>query len=99
NEIEFSGSKIRDSTRVLAVLSLESHRQQLAKNFTTKELFAEAVWDEDHIDLGLDFDQEGTTNYVRLQSEIDFLEDSTKIKILPSRLHVLEKSWQISAEN
>ncbi|TXH29359.1 MAG: translocation/assembly module TamB [Cyclobacteriaceae bacterium] len=99
NEIEFSGSKIRDSTRVLAVLSLESHRQQLAKNFATKELFAEAVWDEDHIDLGLDFDQEGTSNYVRLQSEIDFLADSTKIKILPSRPHVLEKSWQISAEN
>jgi hypothetical protein len=99
NEIEFSGSKIRDSTRVLAVLSLESHRQQLAQNFATKELFAEAVWDEDHIDLGLDFDQEGTTNYVRLQSEIDFLEDSTKIKILPSRLNVLEKAWQISAEN
>lgn len=99
NEIEFSGSKIRDSTRVLAVLSLQSQRQQFAKNFSTKELFAEAVWDEDHIDLGLDFDQEGTTNYVRLQSEIDFLADSTKIKILPSRLHVLEKSWQISAEN
>jgi hypothetical protein len=99
NEIEFSGSKIRDSSRVLAVLSLESGRQHLAKNFTTKELFAEAVWDEDHIDFGLDFDQEGTTNYVRLQSEIDFLADSTKIKILPSRLHILEKSWQIDAEN
>lgn len=99
NEIEFSGSKIRDSTRVLAVLSLESGQQRLAKNFVTKELFAEAVWDQDHIDLGLDFDQEGTTNYVRLQSEIDFLNDSTRIKILPSRLHVLEKPWQISAEN
>ncbi|MCW5910697.1 MAG: translocation/assembly module TamB [Cyclobacteriaceae bacterium] len=99
NEIEFSGSKIRDSTKVLAVLSVQSQRQQINKNFATRALFAEAVWDEDHIDLGLDFDQEGTTNYVRLQSEIDFLDDSTKIKILPSRLHVLEKSWQISTQN
>lgn len=99
NEIDFSGSKIRDSTTVLAVLSIESQRQQLTKNFATRDLFAEAVWDEDHIDLGLDFDQEGNTNYVRLQSEIDFLADSTKIKILPSRLNILEKSWQISAEN
>ncbi|MBX2894632.1 MAG: translocation/assembly module TamB [Cyclobacteriaceae bacterium] len=99
NEIEFSGSKIRDSTKVLAVLSVQSQRQQLASNFSTKQLFAEAVWDENHIDVGLDFDQEGTSNYVRLQSEIDFLADSTRIKVLPSRLHVLEKSWQIDSEN
>ncbi|MBN8575351.1 MAG: translocation/assembly module TamB [Cytophagales bacterium] len=99
NEIDFSGSKIRDSSRVLAVLSIQSQKQQLAKNFATRNLFAEAVWDQDHIDLGLDFDQEGTTNFVRLQSEIDFLADSTRIKILPSRLNVLEKSWQISRDN
>ncbi|MBX2917279.1 MAG: translocation/assembly module TamB [Cyclobacteriaceae bacterium] len=99
NEIEFSGSKIRDSTKVLAVLSIQSQRQQFSSNFATKQLFAEAVWDESHIDLSLDFDQERTSNYVRLQSEIDFLADSTKIKILPSHLHVLEKSWQIAPEN
>ncbi|HNR72713.1 MAG TPA: translocation/assembly module TamB domain-containing protein [Cyclobacteriaceae bacterium] len=99
NEIDFSGSKIRDSTTVLAVLSIESQRQQFSKKFATRDLFAEAVWNKDHIDLGLDFDQEGTTNYVRLQSEIDFLADSTKIKILPSRLNILEESWQINTQN
>lgn len=98
-EIEFSGSKIRDSTRVLAVLSVSSQRQEISKTFITKDLFSEAVWDEDHIDLNVDFDQEGTTNFVRLQSEIDFLTDSTRIKILQTRIHVLEEEWLISPQN
>jgi hypothetical protein len=98
-EIEFSGSKIRDSTRVLAVLSVNSQRQIIAKNLITKNFFSEAIWDEDHIDLNVDFDQENTTNYVRLQSEIDFLSDSTRIKILPSRFQILDKEWQVSDNN
>ena len=98
-EIEFSGSKLRDSMRVLAVLSVNSQRQEITKTFITKDLFSEAVWDEDHIDLNIDFDQEGTTNFVRLQSEIDFLSDSTRIKILPTRIHVLEEEWLISPQN
>lgn len=98
-EIEFSGSKIRDSTRVLAVLSVNSKRQEINKTFITKDLFSEAVWNEDHIDLTIDFDQEGTTNFVRLQSEIDFLSDSTRIKILQTRINVLEEEWLISPQN
>lgn len=98
-EIEFAGSKIRDSTRALAVLSVNSKRQEIASNFITKNLFTEAVWDEDHIDLNLDFDQEGTTNSVRLLSEIDFLSDSTRIKILPSRFQILDKEWRVSNDN
>jgi hypothetical protein len=47
----------------------------------------------------VDFDQENTTNYVRLQSEIDFLSDSTRIKILPSRFQILDKEWQVSDNN
>jgi hypothetical protein len=99
SEIEFSGSKIRDSSRVLAVLSINSQRQEFGKKFITKDLFSEAVWNEDHIDLTLDFDQEGTTNFLRLQSEIDFLNDSTRIKILKTRLQVLEEEWTISPDN
>lgn len=98
-EIEFSGSKIRDSTRVLAVLSVNSQRQEIAPAFVTKNLFSEAVWDEDHIDLTVDFDQEGTSNYVRLQSEIDFHTDSTRIKLLPSRFQILDKEWRVSNNN
>ncbi len=99
NEIEFSGSKIRDSTSVLAMLTINSRRQEISKVFITKDLFSEAIWNKDHIDLTLDFDQEGTTNFARIQSEIDFLTDSTRIKILPTQFQVLDKKWQISQQN
>ncbi|MBL7871637.1 MAG: translocation/assembly module TamB [Cyclobacteriaceae bacterium] len=99
NEIEFSGSKIRDSTSVLAALSINSKRQELTKTVITKNLFAEAIWNKNHIDLNLDADQEGASNYARIQSEIDFLTDSIRIKILPTLFYLLDKKWQISQQN
>ena len=99
NEIEFSGSKVRDSTDVLAQLTINSLRQELNKTIVTKNLFAEGIWNEDHIDLGLDVDQEGYDNTVRLRSEIDFLNDSTKIKILPSVFKILGERWIINKNN
>jgi TamB, inner membrane protein subunit of TAM complex len=99
NEIELSGSKIRDSVNVLAMLSINSERQSLAKAFTTKNLFSELIWDKGHITFGVDADQEGTTNLLRLKSEIDFLTDSTKIKILPTRIRALDKEWEINQKN
>ncbi len=99
SEIEFSGSKVRDSVNVLAMLSVNSERQELSKAFIAKDLFAEMIWDKGHIDFNLDADQEGSTNLIRLKSEIDFLQDSTKIKILPTRIKALDKEWVISQKN
>lgn len=99
NEIEFSGSKIRDSTSVLAMLSINSAKQEISKALKTKNLFSEAIWNKNHVDITVDVDQEGTTNIARMKSEIDFLKDSTRIKILPTRFQLLEKTWQMSQEN
>jgi hypothetical protein len=99
NEIELSSSKIRDSVNVLAMLSFNSSRQELSNSFSTKDLFSEVIWDKDHINLRLDANQEGTTNLLRLKSEIDFLKDSTWIKILPTRIRALEKEWQVNQKN
>lgn len=99
NEIEFSGSKIRDSVSVLAVLSVTSQKQQLANTFSTKDLFSEIVWNNDHINFSLDANQVGTTNLLRLKSEIDFLKDSVKIKILPTRVRALDKEWKVNQKN
>lgn len=98
-DIEFSGSKVRDSTHVLAMLALNSEKQKFAPKLKTKDLFAEAIWNSDHVDVTLEADQDGLDNYIRLSSEIDFLRDSTKIKILPSRLKILEKEWIVNQKN
>jgi hypothetical protein len=99
NELDFNASKIRDSTNVLALLSFNSERQQITKGFKTKNLLCEAVWNKDHIDLGLDFDQDGVNNLVRLKTEIDFQVDSTKIKILPSNIKFLDHDWVVNPKN
>jgi hypothetical protein len=99
NEVEFSGSKIADSTVVLAMLTIHSKFQELNKALQTKNLFAEAIWDKDHINFNLDIDQQGASNFVRMQSEINFLADSTRIKILPTRVHLLEKEWGFDQGN
>lgn len=99
NDIEFSGSKIRDSVNVLAALSINSNRQLITHSFITHNLFSELIWNRGHIDFNLDADQENSTNLLRLQSEIDFLKDSTKIKILPTRIKVLNKEWKIDQRN
>ncbi|MFN8807252.1 MAG: translocation/assembly module TamB domain-containing protein [Bacteroidota bacterium] len=99
NEIEFSGSKFRDSVFVLAMLNVNSKHQLLGKAFTTEKLFSEVIWDRDHIDFNLDADQQNSTNLIRLKSEIDFLKDSTRIKLLPSRINLLNKEWKINQKN
>ncbi len=99
SEIEFNGSKIRDSTTALASLTVNSEEQLLSKNIKTKNLLLEGIWNKDHIDVNLDLDQRGMDNQLRLKSEIDFLKDSTRIKILPSRIHLLNKDWLVSQAN
>ena len=99
NELELSGSKLRDSTSALVMITAQSQRQTISNALKTKKLFSELIWDKNHADLTVDFDQEGTTNFVRLQSEIDFLNDSTRIKIMPTRINILEKEWRVNQDN
>lgn len=99
NDMEFTGSKIRDSANVLAMATINSNRQTLSKALSTKNLLIEAIWNRDHVDLGVDVDQEGFNNKLRLRSEVDFLADSTKIKILPSRILALDREWTVNRRN
>ncbi len=99
NEVEFNGSKIRDSTQVLAQLTITSDRQVLSQKVTTRNLFVEGIWNLDHIDVSLDAEQVGFDNLARLKAEIDFLEDSTKIKLLPSTLRLLGEDWETHGQN
>ena len=99
NEIDFNGSKLRDSTNVLAMLLISSARQKFTEQVRTGNLIMEAIWDRDHIDLGIDADQEGFDNSLRLKSEIDFLTDSTRIRILPSQIRLLGKAWTVNPRN
>ncbi|MFZ6001042.1 MAG: hypothetical protein ACOYW3_11075, partial [Bacteroidota bacterium] len=99
NDFELTGSKIRDSANVLAMVTVQSAMQTLGKQMKTKNLNIEGLWNRDHVDLSLGLDQAGADNSIRLRSEIDFLRDSVKIKLLPSRIQALEKIWEINQRN
>jgi hypothetical protein len=99
NEFEFTGSKIRDSANVLAMVTARSASQHFSSAFETKDLLLEGIWNMDHVDVGLDLDQVRMDNSMRLRAEVDFLSDSTRIRILPSNIKVLEEQWQADTRN
>ena len=99
NELEFTGSKIRDSANVLAMATVRSSRQILSRALHTNNLLVEGIWNRDHVNLGLDVDQEGLNNKLRIRTEVDFLDDSTRIKVLPSRILALDKEWVVDNQN
>lgn len=99
NEIDFNGSKIQDSTSILASLLISSEKQEISEKITTTGLITEAIWNKDHIDIGVDFEQSGFDNSFRIKSEVDFLPDSTRIRVLPSRIRLLGKPWRVNPNN
>jgi hypothetical protein len=98
-EIDLTASKIADSTSVLAMASVISENQSLSPALKTKNLLVEAIWDQNHIDFGLDADHENQSNYVRLKGSVDFLHDSTVIAMEPSSLQLLERQWKFVPDN
>jgi hypothetical protein len=98
-EAEITASKIADSTSVLAMAYLNSGRQVLTNKLSTKNLAVEGIWNKNHIDFGIDAEQENQTNYVKLKGSVDFLKDSTQIRMLPSTINLLDKAWQIDEDN
>ncbi|MBT1687341.1 translocation/assembly module TamB domain-containing protein [Dawidia soli] len=98
-DIELTTSKIADSTSVLSMLTVNSERQILSKNLKTKNLLAEAIWNKNHIDFGLDADHDGKNNYVRLKGGVDFLRDSTVVTMAPSDVKILERNWSFMPRN
>jgi hypothetical protein len=99
NEADLTVSKIADSTSVLATATVTSREQQINKNLSTKNLLAEAIWNESHIDFGFDADQANKSNQVRLKGAVDFMRDSTLFTMAPSSLKLLERDWMFAPGN
>ncbi|MEO7992124.1 MAG: translocation/assembly module TamB domain-containing protein, partial [Chryseolinea sp.] len=99
SDVEFTTSKIADSTSILSMAVVNSEKQSFGTSLKTKNLLAEAIWNNSHIDISLDADQDGQYNNVRLKGSVDFLKDSTTIILQPSKLSLLERDWNFSEDN
>lgn len=99
NDVELTTSKIADSTAVLAMATINSESQTLTRNLHTQNLLAEGIWSRNHIDFGLDADQEGQSNRIRLTGNVDFVSDSTIISMDRSMVNLLEREWYFGPGN
>jgi hypothetical protein len=98
-DAELTVSKIADSTNVLAIGVINSQKQILKSGLSLENLMAEGVWNKSHIGFQFDGEEPTQGNYVRLKGTVDFLKDSTKIKFLPSAIHLLERDWNFEPSN
>ncbi len=99
NAFDFSCSKQLDSTRGKAALTVHSDHQEFSRSFRSKNIFAEALLNHDHLAFIFNADQEGTTNILRLKSELDFLTDSIRMKIMPTQLRIFNEEWIVNRKN
>ena len=99
NTIEFNGSKISDSTSVLAMVFLNSENQNLTSQLLTKDLLFEGVWHEERIVFTLDAYQQTADNYINVSGDAFLRRDSTQIRFNPSTLKLLENIWNIEKGN
>lgn len=99
NTIEFTGTKHRDSSDVKATAVVRSANQQLSSAFRTRNVFAQADWNLRHVNFRFDADQDGNSNILRLNSELDFLADSIRMKILPTQVKIFNEEWVFSQQN
>ncbi|MDH4059141.1 MAG: hypothetical protein OEU76_10265, partial [Cyclobacteriaceae bacterium] len=96
-EVEINASKEFKSPETLAMLYLQSKTQEIGK-IKTDFLITEVIWDRNHMEVDLSISQQATTNRFDLSSTVDF-KDSTHIKLHPSTIRVLEKTWSIHPDN
>jgi TamB, inner membrane protein subunit of TAM complex len=99
SELELTASKIADSTSVLALAFMNSEKQFFHSGLNTENLLLEGIWNNQHIDFQLDSEQPSQGNYMRLKGIVDFMPDSTRIRLLPSPIHILDRNWHIEPEN
>lgn len=98
NDLQLNISKIADSTNVLAMAYLSSENQMIS-GIETQNMLIDAIWDNRHIGFEVDIDQLNYNNHAWLLGEVDFLTDSTQIHLKPSDIQILDKKWEIEADN
>lgn len=102
NQIDISTSKITDSTEVLAMVYVNSNKQDINRdglNLKTENLVTEAIWVGDDIDFQQNIRQQKTNNHASISGSLSFLPDSTLIRFQSSDIQLLDRQWLVSDMN
>jgi hypothetical protein len=99
NSIKFNTQKNSDTTLVYAKYDISSRKQKIDGISRSEDLNCKVNWDGNLIDFLLNIRQSGSSNYARTAGQIEFLSDTTMMRILPSEINIIDKIWQVSDQN
>lgn len=99
NELLVDASKDPESSKILALVQLESDRQQWNDKISTEAFSLEAIWSQNNIASSIKIAQPVNSNEANIKSLITLKKDTIDFKILPSELIVFDTDWNINKEN
>ena len=99
NDIELNARKHHDSTAVRALATIRSATQAFSNFFKTKNILAQADWQNNTIHFLFNGDQQGNSNRVRLASQLNLYNDSLLFKVLPTEFKIFDEDWVFNEQN
>ncbi len=99
NTFEINASKAIDSLGVLALLQLSSREQKWDVVDQTKNLFIEGVWNNNHLDLGLQLESPNTNSSGNIRADLTLQEDTIAVQLETVELVAFDKNWDLNRQN
>ena len=95
----FQSSKFLGAPEVSSSLVFTSRKQQLNFLTPTENFKLDALWDQDRINFGLDFKQQGEDNSAHLAGVWAFEEEGLSLKFKDTYFRILNQDWAMDAAN
>lgn len=95
----FQSSKFLGAPQVSSSLVFTSRKQQLNFLTPTENFKLDALWDQDRINFGLDFKQQGEDNSAHLAGAWAFEEEGLSLKFKDTYFRILDQDWAMDPAN
>jgi hypothetical protein len=95
----FQTAKFLGGPEVSSSLIFQSRKQQLNFLTPTENFKLDALWDQDRINFGLDFKQQGEENMAHFGGTWKFENDGLSLRFKDSYVRILGQDWAIDPEN
>ena len=95
----FQSSKFLGAPEVSSSLVFSSRKQQLNFLTPTENFKLDALWDQDRINFGLDFKQQGEENSAHLAGAWVFEDEGLSLKFKDTYFRILGQDWAMDPAN
>ncbi len=99
NYLEFSSSKLRDSSVALVYLYTEATAVTRNEEAMIRDGFIEFIWDRDHVKFSTGLKDAEAYNGVEMAGDVDFKRDTTRIHFDQFDVRIVDQLWRIQGDN